>query len=550
MNRKVRDLLVEIFQPKCELPVGRGNCDVASAKSACGIRKEDGKNNTFLNLKPHFGEMIFGYVEEGTCDVASAAKSTGKFSVQDQKKDAVPNLNAYFDEMVFGYGRTPSSLDVYLREHVIKKLGPDAAARREARKVANATDFAMFVRMREYMKIVEETNSDGDLYLYSLMTLTVEWHNILVEFQGNLTQNYLEYLTEQPIASNNFSKLDIEVLDMENPDDFDLLTNYDEFHKRYTLRGIPVVLDKVNMTNRPYTKEYLIEQCSTADVTDDLTVSNPVGEKSTDGWGGLDEYTLHDNLLNDEREKDNNRDLTLEQFILLTKKIDNIYLHDYSLPDNCDKILYEETLYGEHQKYRIPSIVASFDLFQRVTYSRYARSWPSLFLGKKGSNSKLHVDSGATGFFMYLVSGRKRWIISSPSERPFLYESILKKGMAADVLGIDKSDEVNEFLSERFPLLHRAENTYEVIQEPGQLIYIPPDSPHAVENLEDIVGIALNLGPRDVLTRYLHDRIHLTRRFGDFELALKYLLFEDNADSPMPTKDRLYMTYAEYRDQV
>jgi hypothetical protein len=151
---------------------------------------------------------------------------------------------------------------------------------------------------------------------------------------------------------------------------------------------------------------------------------------------------------------------------------------------------------------------------------------------------------------MYLVSGRKRWVITSPSERPFLYESILKQGVAADVLGIDKHEDVNEFLSERFPLLHRAENIYEVIQEPGQLIYIPPDSPHAVENLEDIVGIALNLGPRDGIARHLHDHIHLTRQFGDIELAIKYILFEDNADRPMPTKDPLYMTFAEYHAQM
>jgi len=116
-------------------------------------------------------------------------------------------------------------------------------------------------------------------------------------------------------------------------------------------------------------------------------------------------------------------------------------------------------------------------------------------------------------------------------------------------LGIDKSEAANEFLSKRFPLLHRVENIYEVIQEPGQLIYIPPDSPHAVENLEDIVGIALNLVPRDAFSRHLHDQIHNDREFGYSELAMKYMLFEENASNTMPTKDPLYMTFAEYKGQ-
>ncbi len=508
MNEKINDLLVKVFEPKCKPPIADRNCDATTVKSARELRESD------------------------------------------DKEDAVPNLKPYLDEMVLGYGRSPTSLGLYLKGNVIEKLGPDAATRREARKTANSEDFPMFQRMREYMKIVEETNSDGELYLNPLANLATEWHNILVDFQFKLTKHYVEYLAEHPLPNHDFKRLDIEVIDMEKSENFDLLTDYDEFHKLYTVPGVPVVFGNVNMTNHQYTPEYLIEQCSAADVTEHIKVSNPVGKKSTDGWGGLDDYVLHDELLNDEREEDGDRSLTLEQFILLSEELDNIYLHDYSLPDHCEQILYEETLYGTHQKYRIPSIVASYDLFQRVTQSGYSSSWPSLFFGKKGSNSKLHVDSGATGFFMYLVSGRKRWVVTSPSERPFLYESILKQGVAADVLGIDKHEDVNEFLSERFPLLHRAENIYEVIQEPGQLIYIPPDSPHAVENLEDIVGIALNLGPRDGIARHLHDHIHLTRQFGDIELAIKYILFEDNADRPMPTKDPLYMTFAEYHAQM
>ena len=44
---------------------------------------------------------------------------------------------------------------------------------------------------------------------------------------------------------------------------------------------------------------------------------------------------------------------------------------------------------------------------------------------------------------------------------------------------------------ERFPLIRRARR-YRTVQEPGQLVYIPAGAPHAVRNLEDIVGIAMS----------------------------------------------------------
>ena len=63
------------------------------------------------------------------------------------------------------------------------------------------------------------------------------------------------------------------------------------------------------------------------------------------------------------------------------------------------------------------------------------------------------------------------------------------------------------------------------------------------------MGVALNLSPQDAFVRHLHDQIHSVRKFGYTELALKYWLFEDNADTPMKSKDPLYMTFAEYKAQ-
>ena len=547
MDQKLQDLVDRIFGPKGKLLQDRETMSTRETKE-----KHDPKR-AVPKLRPHLDETVFGYDRSphSIGSNLSLKDEVIEMLEEHEKKHAIPNLRPYLDEMVFGYGRSPASLGRYFKEEVMQKLGPNAGIRQEARKEVNPKDFAMFERMREYMKVVEDTNMDEVLYSNTLEDLVTHWHNILVDFQHNLSQHYLEYRAEHPLADNGFKRETIDVIDMEDPKNFALLSDYDAFHKRYTQPSVPVILGNVNMTDHPFTLAYLVEQCGASDVTSDVKVSNPVGEKSADDWGGLDQYKLDTNLLNDERKAEGHkRDLTLQQFIALSRKLDNVYLHDFSLPDSCAKILHEETLYDKHQKFRIPSVLASYDLFHRLMFYDYSNSWPSLFIGKKGSNSKIHVDSGATGFFMYLVSGRKRWIVTKPSERPFLYEKITKNSMVADVLGIDKSDAANDFLSKRFPLLHRVENMYEVIQEPGQLIYIPPDSPHAVENLEDTVGISLNFSPRDAFARHLHDQIHHDREFGYSELAMKYMLFEENAENAMPTKDPLYMTFAEYKGQV
>jgi oxalate decarboxylase/phosphoglucose isomerase-like protein (cupin superfamily) len=494
-----------------------------------------------------------------TSDLDDHEGQIGLSEEDGERRNLVPHgLRGYIDEMVFGYARSPTSLLEYLH-HVSDTLGATAEERREGR--SQAPNFALFQRLRDYMEVVEAVAKENDRYLHVLADLTTRWYNLLVAFQENLQHHYInEYLPRQPLEQfYNFTRHTMDVIDMEDPANAKFLSDYDAFNERYTLPAEPVILSNVNMTDEKYTLEYLIEQCGSMDVTDHIRVSNPVGQTSTSDWGGLKSYTLDDNLLRKERiniedidgrkQAVFDRSITLQQFVTLSEKLGNLYLHDYSLPDNCDTILYEGTMYGGHSKYRIPTVVAAYDLFHRVTLYNYARSWPSLFIGKKGSNSKLHVDSGASGFFMYLVSGRKRWIVYHPSEQPFLYDRMDRHAFIPDVLGMDKSTQANEFLNKRFPLLHRAEKAYEIIQEPGQLIYIPPSCPHAVENLDDIVGIALNLAPRDGLANHLHDQIHGERKFGYTELALKYWLFADNARQAMVTKDPLYMDFGEYEAQ-
>ena len=532
----------------------------------------------------------------------------------------VPPLQEYYEELVFGSGRSVQSFRAALAE-IANTMGETAEARRQNRAKFNGTEFALINRLRDYLNVNAMVDEEPKRYSMIMGELVTDWHNIMRDFHANLNKHYTKYLQEHPLPhGNQFQFKPMDVLDMKDPANFDMLSSYYDFHKKYTSTGTPVILSNVEMTiNQTLTLDSIVEQCATSDVTRSVHVSNRVGERQAgNGWGGLKTYVLDDALLNNKRMKakkksmknkrrknwlklkkrtknedeyeivtdehqDNeeededeeeeeedsddepdeesdedsddeprdgvDRSLTMEQFSILSRRIDTLYLHDYSLPGHCDLLLYNETIYDQKQKFQIPSVIASYDLFQRLPLSSYADSWPSLFVGKKGSNSKLHIDSGATGFFMYLIEGRKRWMVYSRDERVHLYERIDDYSVYPDVLGMGKDDLSDEFLTRRFPLLHRAESAYEIIQEPGQLVYIPPGCPHAVENLDDIIGLAMNMVPLDGVANHFQEQIQNKAEFGNFDMAMDYLLFEDNADKPVATQDPLYTTFGEYKAQ-
>lgn len=501
----------------------------------------------------------------------------------------IPNLKPYLFDVVLGMGRTASTFRQVIDE-MIQTMGATAEERRINRYKFNGTEFPIVQRLREYMEVFVQVHTDHLRFSVTLQELVGGWHSLLREFHKSLTNSYQSYLMSRTrVHKNEFQFMPMDVLDMQSPDDYEMLTNYEAFHKKYTETGMPVVLANVNMTNEVYTLEHIVNTCPSLDVSSSVKLSYRVAQDNAPTeWGGLADYELNDLLLNEKRkahatnsedgENSNeeeeisnmsgqeaapilgeygqnigedgvDRSITMEQFAILQKRLpDHLYLHDQCIPDECDGLLYDETIYDSNQKFRIPFVIGSYDLFQRLEQSTYANTWPTLFVGRQGSNSKLHIDSGATGFYMYLVSGRKRWIAYNRQERPFLYESLDASHFIADVLGAGKSNEANNFLSARFPLLHRAEYAYEIIQEPGQLVYIPPNCPHAVENLEDTIGLAMNFVSKTGTPHHILDQV-LLKSLYIIQTVMTYLLFEKEADKPFKTEDPLYTTFAEFKAQ-
>ena len=511
----------------------------------------DENRRTFVDERTNYGVYLgemnaqLRDVFIGVYDDLRRDDEEGRSLVSEQN---IPDLAKYYEDMIFGFGRSPSALNEYLKENLYS-----------ASTTKEVSQLTLFKRIREYMEVREEVGR-GEPYTVFFRALWVKSHAILAEFQLKMSRYYIKYLEKNPEEKKNcyaFAKMD--VIDMKDPENFPLLSDYDKFESQYVAKRRPVILSNVNMTTHEFTLSHLVEKCGQVDVSEKIKISMAMGDKSVTRWGGLKKFVLPDKYRRLEEDDKLGDYISLEQFVALAERDPSLYLHDLGLRKLCNSLLWSKMPYDptEEQLFRIPSVIGRYDLAQRLPLTGFADSWPSLFIGRKGSNSKLHTDAGGTGFWMYLVSGRKRWVVYDEAERPLLYERIDKSSFAADVLALNSTQNdterkiIHDYFDATFPLLNLANagmsSGYEIIQEPGQLIYLPPNTPHAVENLEDIVGISFNQVPKSGIAHHLHSLMHHRREYGSLEIALRFFLTDKvRAFSLAKSEDPLYTTLGEY----
>ena len=94
---------------------------------------------------------------------------------------------------------------------------------------------------------------------------------------------------------------------------------------------------------------------------------------------------------------------TVKEFI--DSKASGYYLFDWSLPLNAPELAAEFT---------IPEYFSNNILTKTGPGALYRHSWPSLFVGPKGTKSGLHIDAFGSHFWMYLITGIKRWTFYPP----------------------------------------------------------------------------------------------------------------------------------------
>lgn len=87
---------------------------------------------------------------------------------------------------------------------------------------------------------------------------------------------------------------------------------------------------------------------------------------------------------------------------------------------------------------------------------------------------------------------------------------------------------------------------------PGDVVLFSNDNQCfdcCVENLEDTVGFAMNFVSKSGTANHIQDQVMFLQIHPVFQLAMNYLLFEENADEPFKTQDPLYTTFGEYKAQ-
>jgi hypothetical protein len=230
----------------------------------------------------------------------------------------------------------------------------------------------------------------------------------------------------------------------------------EDFHFNYSMQRRPVVItDYINGTNRlsttgaPFDSEFWKRMCGEKV----FSIQKAAKAKS---WGGLVGYksaTLNDSF-----------------GILDNPSLDpKVYgIFDSPLTRSCPKFL---------EQFKQPKYFAN-DFMQRVNHNitlTYRDSWPSFFLGRGATQANLHIDMFGSSFWMAVFEGKKHWRFVDGSQRHLLYENRPTNDFPdVDLFNPDY---------ERFPLLRHV-RTFDVVLEPGDLLFVPGGSPHQVRNVE------------------------------------------------------------------
>eukprot|EP00933_Yihiella_yeosuensis_P073123 TRINITY_DN8170_c0_g1_i2.p1 TRINITY_DN8170_c0_g1~~TRINITY_DN8170_c0_g1_i2.p1 ORF type:complete len:471 (-),score=62.48 TRINITY_DN8170_c0_g1_i2:79-1470(-) len=233
-----------------------------------------------------------------------------------------------------------------------------------------------------------------------------------------------------------------------------------EFFESYATQGVPVIITGLNLTEgEAWSLDFFSRKCNT-----NAIVKRENSKATT--WAKLEQVAS----------------LPLPEFIRTfssNKTRRSWYLHDWALPESCPEVFGPPP----YQGFTMPKYFVG-DYFQRIPYGQYQHTWPSLFIGSEETRSPLHVDSGQTNFWLYLLSGKKKWKLFSRHDVFNLYRSV-----DGNVFHVDPFKP--DLALKQYPLLKYA-RAMEATQTPGELLFIPAGTPHAVQNLEPIHGISMN----------------------------------------------------------
>jgi hypothetical protein len=238
-----------------------------------------------------------------------------------------------------------------------------------------------------------------------------------------------------------------------------------EKYLEYASQTIPLIITGLrDEPNSPGLPDWSLENIYRLCGNKQVSLKRKINKDPNHIWGGIEAVaeTALKEFINDIVAKPRKRDGW-------PKDMTDLYLHDESVPHFCPELL---------EMYHVPRFF-TYDLMQVLSSSYRKDAWPSLFIGGKSTASSLHTDWGSTAAWMGLLKGRKHWVIAKPNQNALLFDQTHPNDFNE---GIFASDLINPDF-DKFPLLSQVDY-YEDILHAGELIFIPADCPHQVQNLE------------------------------------------------------------------
>lgn len=162
---------------------------------------------------------------------------------------------------------------------------------------------------------------------------------------------------------------------------------------------------------------------------------------------------------------------------------------------------------------------------------------PRFFLFIGGKNTRTPIHNAIPGTVFIQIEGQKKWTIYPTEERIFLDVHAERRSYFHTPANPGKGDDP------RFPLARYAKR-YEVVLEPGDVLWIPPFVWHEVDNLTDSIGVAYKFANLPAAFRS-------TRKLSTlFFLSTRPTLFSAYMASLFKKEDYLFERKQEEIDKV
>ncbi|WP_268225306.1 cupin-like domain-containing protein [Sinomicrobium oceani] len=147
------------------------------------------------------------------------------------------------------------------------------------------------------------------------------------------------------------------------------------------------------------------------------------------------------------------------------------------------------------QMFEVPKYFTCWYLNSQIRKPKVGRRSYLLYIGGENTATPLHQDSWEAPGWLYLFKGTKIW---------FFYPSCLNSKISKNVEGYD----LPQILSSKNDLDKVGKPLY-CVQRPGDLVFIPPSSFHAVINIEPTIAITDNfineIGYENVVSHFKYN---------------------------------------------